>query len=73
MNSTSMFGKRSELRAKKKKGKELTVVHTFAVQPSQLKEVRQAAFDSDMSISKYICNAIREYAVGYRNMSDNGA
>ena len=57
----------------KKRKKEKTVVHTFAVQPSQLKEVRQAAFDSDISVSKYICNALREYAVGYRNMSDNGA
>ena len=38
---------------RKKKHGEKTVVHAFATKPSQLKEVRQAAFDSDMSISKY--------------------
>ncbi len=44
-----------------KKHRELTVVHTFAVKPSQLKEARQTAFERDISVSKYICNALRDY------------
>ena len=45
----------------KKNQREKTVVHTFSVQPSQLDHIRQAAFDRDISISKYICNALRYY------------
>ncbi len=54
----------------KKKTGELTVVHTFAIKPSQLKEIRQAAFDRDMSISKYICNALRYYQTGLILLTD---
>ena len=50
----------------KKKEGERTVVHAFVIKPSLLKEVRQAAFDSDMSISKYICNALRQYKVAVK-------
>ena len=45
----------------KKKHGELTVVQTFAIKPSQLKHIRQAAFDRNISVSKYICNALRYY------------
>lgn len=45
----------------KNKDKELTVVHSIAIQPSQLKHIKQKAFDRDISVSKYICNALRYY------------
>ena len=55
----------------KKKEGERTVVHSISIQPSQLKEIRQAAFDSDMSISKYICNALRQQKLVVEEASKN--
>lgn len=55
----------------KKKEGERTVVQAFAIKPSLLKEVRQAAFDSDMSISKYICNALRQQKLVVEEASKN--
>ncbi len=56
--------------ATNKQGKELTVVHTFSVQPSQWKHIQQQAFDRDMSVSKYICNALRYYQFTAERQTD---
>ena len=48
----------------KKRGKRF-VPYTFAVNPSLLKEVRQAAFDLDISVSRLIRDAIFHYKSDY--------
>ena len=54
---------------RKKKKPKKKIGQTFAVQPSQLKHIRQAAFDRNISVSKYIGSRDedrRYYWVGLR-------
>ena len=42
---------------KKKRG-EKKMPYSFAITPSELKEIRQVSFDQNISMSAYVCNVL---------------